>query len=337
MPLAGPPHSPRGLYYRHEQGWKPLPEWGQRLLGLGQWAVRTRSDEARVVALAVPSRGFAASLVGTGAVLAAVPIQSESPDDPDAYFEMLATLPAGTPVTLREGVRKKRGILLGVRNHNGAPVLRVQVEHSRGGGLTHALPPSLSLRVQPLAKDLTAGDLPKSQKGRKVVRRTDLLESLLPGLSAFEYAQRSQMHCVIVGNARLLRSDIAKTEIGARRPRRHAIRSGYFQDILRVRRFLPPSTDYKCEVLPVLKDSTEDEEVRQAPLVLFDGAEGYLRWRHIWPQADWLVMLDRTARSFDDGVAGLVQEWTRRADDLTGEDFLIPAGVEALGYVRRSH
>ena len=326
-----------GLCYQDAEGWRPIPSWAQTLVDLGNWLANTRSDQPRAVAMALPTRSFAAPLVAVGAVLCDA-VATRKSSDPIVHFEMLASLPAGTAVTVRDGSRQKRGLLLGVEMREGKRLIRVQVEklHSLGGGLTRSFPPPLALRVEPIETELSAEQLPKSQKGKTLVRRAGFMECLLQGIDSYDYALHSEMHALLVGNTRVLRNEVFETPFGAKVAGRRAVHEGKLQDVLRARRLQATDQHFRSDVLPAMpRDTDGPSDQHSAPLVVFDGADGFLRLRHRWPRADWIVVLDRTARSFDEGVACLVQDWTKREEDLAGNGMPVLAASEVLAYTRR--
>lgn len=324
-----------GLCYPDAEGWRPLPSWAQTFVDLGTWLTSTRGSQPRVMGMTLPTRSFAAPLVLAGAVLRDAGATHTS-TDPVAHFETLAALPSGTPVTVRDGSRQKRGLLIGTEVREGKRLIRVQVEklHSLGGGLTRSFPPSLATRIEPIVAELSADQLPKSQKGKTLVRRAGFLECLLQGIDSYDYALHSEMHGAVVGNTRVLRHEIFETTLGATAAASSVVHEGKLQDILRARRFQATDQHFRSDVLPALpREGAPD--VPSAPLVVFDGADGFLRFRHRWPRADWVVVLDRIARSFDEGVACLVQDWTKRDSDLSSDGIPVLAASELLAYTRR--
>lgn len=324
-----------GLCYRSHLGWEPIPAWARTLFDFGSWLANTRGPQPRVLALVLPTRTFAGPFILTGTVIGAARMSYKS-NDPAIHFEILASLPVGTPVTVRDGSRQKRGILLGTEVREGARRIRVQVEKPPGE-LTHSLPPSLALRVRPIEADLSADQLPKNQKGKALVRHAGFLGCVLGGLDSYEYALHSEAHGLLVGNTRILRHEIFDPRLGAKAANQRAVYEGKLQDVLRVRQWQATDQHFRSDVLTASpRGGNGTSAIPVAPLVIFDGAEGFVRLRHHWPDADWVVVLDRTARSFSDGVAALVQDWVKRDDNLPAQGMPVLPVSEVLAYGRRA-
>ena len=58
--------------------------------------------------------------------------------------------------------------------------------------------------------------------------------------------------------------------------------------------------------------------------VIFDGASGFLKWRHNWRSSDWLVLLDRTDLRCLDGATAVNDEYESRSLALATELSSVP-------------
>jgi hypothetical protein len=108
-----------------------LPAWAQWMVQLGQLASRPADSPRRVVvAIALPSRAYAATLVAVGCVIARDPLRfsRNAPNDEElaAHFANLASSRPRTTVTVASGTAKHVGQLLGTRQVHGEPHLVIE-------------------------------------------------------------------------------------------------------------------------------------------------------------------------------------------------------------------
>ena len=72
-------------------------------------------------------------------------------------------------------------------------------------------------------------------------------------------------------------------------------------------------------------------------MVVFDGGRAYLRWRHLWPVARQLVIIDRSQPSADEAAYELSTAFAERtAECPLFTDVRIPAGIEAVSLERQA-
>jgi hypothetical protein len=102
------------LWYASGAGRRRLPAWAYSLVRLGATAAgEHREGERLVAAVATPTRAYAATLAGVGAVAVRNPM-SFNPETPsaeaiEAQFRVLCSLRRGTTVTVRSGKTKNVG------------------------------------------------------------------------------------------------------------------------------------------------------------------------------------------------------------------------------------
>ena len=110
------------------------------------------------------------------------------------------------------------------------------------------------------------------------------------------------------------------------------------QEILRVRRFLGSRPkDIRCGLAGAGAELHSELTDAQPAVVVFDGAQGFRRWKEAWRSSAWVVVLDRTSTQFEEGVALVEEEFFQRIDDadlVNGLD--VPPGIEVMGFRRRA-
>lgn len=317
-----------GLRCHGAQGWVPLPAWGRFMLEVGAAVASFRSDEGRlVVAVSVPTRSFAAALAGASVVVTCFN------DDPAIgaaadHFQRLASLPVGTPVMHRAGNSIEQGKLLGVRDdvdpQDPRPRLKVQLAKE-----TRYLPEDACHRIQVISDPGTL-----TTRKRRLVRTPDFLSRAVAGVDVQALSATTRLDCVIVGVRGALEYELT-TESFASGPD-SAYHEGTLQGIVRARQFAGANDPYRSAVV---SSSAEAEDARPAghpAAVIFDGSAAFNNWRSSWGGSNWLVVLDRSSPSADDGAVAIGQSYARRlydSDVLDRTD--VPPGIEIAAYVVR--
>lgn len=293
-----------------------------------------------VIGAALPARGFGAALAATEIVVrrCAQPGAScDSGQGLDSRFEELCGMPLGTPVNLlnpptsrSSGARdrKLKGVINGCANAHGERRLRITID---AGGGSYLIAAGDSWRIE-LAQ--VARNLPKRQTGQLVAPVKPLARCVLGEEPSGAYRPAARLDCVVLGRA----SQVAREVLGvdfAVKSTHGAYESGVLQDVLRARRFVVGDAVFYSDVLRVDGSKPAKSPTGLMPHVtVFDGARGFLRWRHLWRDTNWLVLLDRTAPHFDEAASALNTDFIQnRVDD---SDVLahipVPAGIEVIAF-----
>jgi len=98
------------LHFEDEGSWYSLPEWAEYFISLGSKLVEAnRSNERLVVALALPTRAYAAAFVSLGMVIGdAANCDVESESD---HFQKLLALRPHTAVLYRTDTGPLKGLI----------------------------------------------------------------------------------------------------------------------------------------------------------------------------------------------------------------------------------
>lgn len=317
-----------GLRCRGDGGWVPLPAWARFMLEAGAAVASFHAGEGRlVVALSVPTRRFAAALAGTAAVV------TSFEDDPaigagEDHFRHLASLPVGTPVTHRDGNSIEQGQLLGVRDdidpRDCRPRLMVQLAKE-----IRYLPQDACGRIQVINDP---GALRKRK--RKLLKTPEFLSRAVAGVEVQALSATTRLDCVIIGVRRALEDEVQRETFAAAAGA--AYYEGNLQGILRARQFGGENDPYRSAVISSSAEADEGKPAGQPAAVVFDGSAAFNNWRSSWRDSNWLVVLDRSSPSADDGAAAIGQSYARR---LGEPDVLaragLPAGIEMVAYLER--
>ncbi|MEQ8974167.1 MAG: hypothetical protein RIE73_27700 [Coleofasciculus sp. C1-SOL-03] len=321
--------SKRSQLYTDE--WTPLPNWGTFFIELGRRVAEWETGSNRlVVALAIPTRAYAAALTAFGVVVTRATLSNSQIEDTNKYFERLCNLSQGTPVTFFNKGRKFKGFYEGLDKSRGQRRLRIRVESRKTGGLTYLVPleeaHKIEIRTSPIR------NLPKKQNGRKIFAHSKFLEDILGVEKAKTCFNESQLDCIILGKRNLLNKEIKQTNF-ALNPSFKKI--GVLQDVLRVRHFF--STDnpaYRSEVFSVTARKRPSLSDSKIPFVtIFDGASSFIKCRDDWRSSHWIILLDRTEIHFQEAVDIVNQDYINRVDEEEIPNLPSrPPGVELVNY-----
>jgi hypothetical protein len=323
------------LNYKLSGSWRAISEWAEFYWTLGAHLVSQPRQETRSIAgVVVPTQAYAAVLAAAGAVCAnALADAGENSVD---YFTRLCSQPNGTPITYLFGKRRLQGLIEGCEEVNGQKRLWIRTS-DRTRNERHTVFPRQAHLVELLSgvAPLTLADLPPQQKGVAVKPLADFARALLGDQAALNFALRARLDCLILGRLKRLCEEIQPANFAARLTT-DEVCAGKLADVLRVRRLLGANKPFRCDFIP--SNTRKLAHTSQVPpLVIFDGAGGFLRWRERWRQSHWLVILEQTAAATDEAVAAFNQEYVQRrlSDDLPANFPAPPPGVELAYYEER--
>lgn len=309
------------------------PEWCHFFASLGSFIgekekQKTKPGTRTVLGITVPTRAFASSFLATGIVLARA--ASLGKKNVKNYFKQLCTLKKGTKVLLKDGNRIKCGIFEGIDKVGNQPAIRVNLRDKLN--TTHLIIPKRALDVT-IAPDQNIS-ISDRQVGRLVNTNREFIACLLKNVTPAEFIASSCLECAIIGNIKWLQYEIENTVFALNKPGGRVIK-GTLQDVLRVRRFLNNSPNFKTDIWPATRSLAEGIDKEENPVVIvFDGATSFLRWKDYYRDSNCVVLLDRTEPSYREAVEEFNNEYIQnRSGDaikLNLESF--PPGIELCAY-----
>lgn len=311
------------LYFKGGNKNIEIPNWGYFFIELGELISQLVADDFRsIIALAVPARNFSSSLISFGNIVRK--LQSSQNNDYLKYAEYLKTLPPGTPILLRSEVGKKfKGLLNGYVAFDNTLHFAVQYEQSA----TRYIKIDESMRIEVLNTDV---NLKKTQKGRTLASETDFCVAILGSKCASLLVTESKLETVIIGPKKSVEAEVTTQEFLT-----HGGQTGTLQEILRVREFQNENKSSRSRIISdKARAVTTHSGILDPPLVIFDGAQGFLKWRSYWTASNWVIVLDQTEYQFEAAVEQVKREFHYRKDncglEITSLD--IPAGIEAMSF-----
>lgn len=288
FPKAGHPTVLPGLQVLTADRYRPLPGWARFLVELGGIVGGDNHATGRlVVAVGLPTRVYAAPILAAGIV--ATRVTAASPTDVTTHFASVCGQPQGTPVLLELNGRHVSGTLAGSIVTRGSRWAKIKVRN----GETHFVCESESLRISLREGSVSAGT---SAWHGTLVQRRAFLRTALGRVALTNITRESRLECVVVGRRSVLRHEMTDLQLAVGNisdPKR--ILRARLSDILRIRKLLRPGQPYRSDLVSVLGRRATVEVGAEVPhAAIFDGASSFLKWRHLWPNSNWVVVLDRT-------------------------------------------
>jgi hypothetical protein len=285
-----------------------------------------------IVGVIVPSRSFAAAFSATGVVVSRALLHTGCLVG-NEYLDLLCKLPIGARIGYAEGDETVAAVVQGCVWDGKDRYFRLDVGSGRNE-TQNRLPVTALSRVRDVfctvaATTETTANL--DSRGRFI---SGWCQHLLAGRQRSEFILASGIQCVILGNLTQLREEIEATSFNVEGPDGKATQ-GTLQDVLAVTGFGGPQRTARVKVLA--SSGSSGDSTIEVPVVIFDGASGYLRWRDAWQDSNWMVILDRSDSQFELAVDQLSRDFVqRRMHDTTFKGLPpLPPGVEVLVYQER--
>lgn len=306
-----------------------MPPWASFLMSIGMAFAENRSASQRsLVALVLPTRSLAATLIATGITLhrAAEPVGT---NNLQTHFDHLCALPENTKVIYTSGRVQYKGLLGGVEEIDGARGLRLEIAKQNKTAIVVFRQLSGGIELADWE-----GSLSERISARKIARRPDFLDAVLGPAHSREFVTKSRLDAVLVGNAHLLSEEITGCQIAAE-VANGDLHEGTFGDLLRTRR-LAPNRAFRSDLV---SDASASPPTSANPLetaIIFDGPSAFLRMRSKTGDYNQIVVLDRTNSRFDDGVFAVNEEYSRTSrQDCSAvyrEGIDLAWGVEVMAF-----
>lgn len=233
----------------------------------------------------------------------------------------LRSVPIGTRLVCRsDDARTRRGVLVGVEEIDG----RIYVVINIGAGVRHLIPEDRCGCIELMDGQASILHRLRSLHAAKV----GLVSGVFSGGNRKEFLTASRLDCVIVAHERELVSEVRETNFAIASD--HELVEGNLQDLLRVKRFGREGDSHRSDVIAT-NWQVRPARHKDPPVVVFDGANEFLRWGEEWPNAHYIILLDRRESRFDDAVAVLNSQFIKnRADTKLVRIPPVPASVECM-------
>jgi hypothetical protein len=317
------------LHYRSKEGYRTLPDWALFFLELGKTLSSLEIENHRyTVALALPTRSYATALIGAGIACARIFMKS---DDESHHIETIYSLPEGTSLKYYDKGKVKKALKKDVMEYNGKTLLGIQIE----GHTTIYLKPENVNKIEIADVDYT--HLPNKQNGYSVELPSKLALTILQSRS-HEFFYRSRIEGVVIGHRNILREE-ADFELSIPQNGGQQFGTGSLSDLFRVKGFVPNNVGHRFLLAPpsgnnnIIIDMLHQVSTHRP--VIFDGASGFLKWKEMFADRDWIVILDQTDTYFPNAVSQLNQDYSYRSEIQRNIQLpQVPSGVEVMLFMR---
>lgn len=313
------------------RGAKDIPEWSRFLLEVGHYGLSLRSDCGRLVAaIVVPTRAYAAAFLALGAVAGRVAATERAPQlgDSLAHFLELAALSPGSHVTVMIAGKKCKATIIDADTSVGTERLKVCFDKD---GLVQTMPMSECGRVSPGA--IGRDQLPRPTKKDQQSLGWDpaFVSGALGVTDVPMFARTDDFTALIIGKLQALSFELEHSTFFVGSGRNQT--SGHIEDLIRTKKF---ANDVEGDAFRTEVMSSQERSLRsdlaalKPPLVIFDGGRAFTKHRSSWPDASWIVVLDRSATDCEDGALAFSEFYvqSRVGDEVPLADLEVPPGVE---------
>lgn len=315
------------LYYQSGHELKLLPKWAYFFMSVGQQVAAMPKNGSRLVlALTLPTRAFAATLVATGIVFT----KATSSNDTDReQIQRILSLKRGDFVYVRKNKRKIKGVVDRIEEDCGEMYIFVKTSTLEISGFP----------VEMYASRITVIDkepkLPKYQQtGYDLEKPNEFMSVFFGEKLAQDYILDTSFDVLILGKKSDICYELCNFSLISSGSGKSSQESGLLQDIVRVRQFFREGKSHKAEVMSV-SDEDNFYDIPSSPIIIFDGAIAYIRHSHKWHKNHYIVLLDRTDRHFSDAVELLNQNYMHRLNNQLEFSMNIPNGIELMIYEER--
>ena len=333
--------SKTSLYFTKDANkWVPLPAWGNFFIDIGRSVVENGNDQNRlVVALAVPTRTYAAAFAAFGVVFGRA-VSSNKIIHEDV-FDHLCKLRKGARVFYKKNTNTNEwssAIYDGVCNDYDQPRIRIRVKQEikskkkEEPDTTYLICRKDSYKVR-LADEKSKLTLKQRNSSQPIIIKK-FLEGCLSEADALKLSTITQLDCVILGRVSNLREESTKIPFACS-SNKSSLKEGVLQDILRVQTFFTSEDQpYRSEVLPVTgykQPRIIDELVPH--VTIFDGATGFIKWHDFYRHSHSIILLERTETRFREAVDIINQDYNHRiCEGGIKNTAPTPPGVELVIY-----
>lgn len=304
-------------FYYEGSRCSPLPSWCRAYGEIGQRvAAYDCTNRCLRVALAVPTRAYAALFVALGVVMAqALHLKKQ---DNEAYFDMLCGLPIGTQISYDENGKRYRAYVKSVDEKYGCQYLCIALD----GEEARWVPLALCQQVIVTANTEEGGEIPERKYARRIPDDSEkFVGAAITDVDIKNFCRNSRLETLIVGVKALLKEELTVPLYV------HDVK-GTPQDILRVQHLLKPEQGYRSRVYTDRHNKGHRKEIPH--VTFFDGANGFLAWRDQWQASRQIVILDKTEPRFTEAVDELNREYMTRANEQSLMPFDFPDAVECM-------
>lgn len=318
------------FYFDHAGAWEPLPAWAEFFVDLGTALDGVETDsESLLLAVATPTRAFAANLIALGAVSARSNIKSQF-CDLDEHFERIRRLKPGSVVDCLEKEKKYRCEFLGIVTQEDGEFVKVKLHRVKNGGL-RLIPKKYCHKVI-LSHRLLEIDRVMSRK-IDIIQRPNFTRHFLCAISPNDFALQQRLECQIIGRQNILKLEARAETFAVRND--DTFEAGNLNDVLRVQEMVRSGEAFRTQILSSRNGDYSKVQDEIPHITIYDGANCFLKFGSDSSRPIRVAVLDRTEPSFTDATQTVSDMFVnRRTSEVELRlNHYPPDGVEILAFM----
>ncbi len=323
-----------GLLFNNRGRWLEAPNWIDFFVDLGCALASSKefTDENLFVAIAAPTRAFAANLIALGAVSRLSQTVSAKPS-PDDHFNRISALKKGTVLQRIEKQKRYKCAFLGIETFQGTQCVKVAVNMGKNK-VARLIPKNRCLDIILNGNEAIYED--KVTRKRNILERPEFTRHFVHPVCHTDFALEKRLDCKIIGKQNILKVE-AKAEVLAVRSE-DQFHKGTLNDILRIRELLSQDDPYRTQFLSSRNGDTYSATDNSPFLTIYDGANAYLKSDSANNCPVTAVVLDKTEPNFEIAAQNISDTFIKRR---TGQIKLVlnyqaPQSVDILGFTEAS-
>jgi hypothetical protein len=312
------------LCYYHDKTPRKIPLWAGFFTQVGEYIGFSKSDSRMIIGITIPTRAYSSCLIALGIVNSAYKRVSNN-FDIDKHFKELCGLEIGTPIVYLENNRQKIGLFDGCDVVCGEPAIRILTREKDNSAILL----TRKLSVQAWVAESQVETISDRQIGYRLYSSGEFINSFLESSTAHEFITKASYEALIIGQINTLKNEIVET--GFSIEDNGNFYSGTLQDILRVRKFMGAKEAYWTDVTSI---STSFKEEQIPKVIIFDGANGFLRHSHVFRRSHQIVIIEYTDTDFEAAVDAIMKRFIQYRSGIPKIDFITspPSGIEIIAF-----
>jgi hypothetical protein len=308
------------LYFDCGEGERHQLYWARFFIELGlTLSTFTDKEQYFIVALAIPSRCYASSLLAAGINYGRSTISREEVDQ--NYIDFITSLEINTPVTYWKGNAKKKALFDGIKQLDGKKYFGLKDEKDGISYIEISKARQITLDMRENIR------LPAHQSGRRLPPPSQLVK-VLYAEKTLKIISESKLESVIIGyfNSLKRESEFPLAILDENK----GYCSGQLNDLIRLH---SSQLSYRSYIWPVNARIKLKLPGNDTPFaVIYDGAQAFIKWKEHFCYTNRVIILDKVDRNFK-YAADLVncELFPYRSDKSIKINIpLIPSGIEMM-------
>ncbi|MGO8879154.1 MAG: hypothetical protein ACLPVO_07560 [Desulfomonilaceae bacterium] len=318
------------FYFNHGGSWELMPNWAEFFVDLGAALASVETDsESLVLAVATPTRAFAANLIALGIVSARSDIGHQGYTT-DQHFERLCNLKPGAIVQCLEKEKKYRCEFLGIETREDGEFVKVKLHRVKNEGL-RLIPKKYCHKVI-LSDGVQQIDRATSRK-LDIIQRPNFTKHFLDTVSPMDFALQQRLECQIIGRQNILsleaRSDVFAVKDEGK------LETGNLNDVLRVKNMIRTGDPFRTEIFTARNGDHLETKNDIPHVTIYDGAYGFLKFGSDNKRPIRVAVLDRTEPNFSvasQNISDMFVNRRTREVEFRLNNYL-PTGIEILAFM----